>query len=77
MEIGYPPASGCEFGWAVGHEQTLKLPFSLPENSLSDGHLEMEFRVLDPVSPQALGLSEDKRDLGMLLIQLRIGTENG
>ena len=61
---------------AFGHEQTLKLPLSLPENTLSDGVLEMEFRVLDPVSPHALGLSEDKRDLGLLLIRLRIASEN-
>ncbi len=61
---------------AFGHEQTLKLPFSLPENALSNGVVEMEFRVLDPVSPHALGLSEDKRDLGVLLIRLRIACEN-
>jgi len=61
---------------AFGHEQTLQLPFHPPANTLSDGVLEMEFRVLDPVSPHTLGLSEDKRDLGVLLIRLRITPAN-
>lgn len=61
---------------AFGYQQTLKLPITLPENALSDGILELEFRILDPVSPHALGLSEDKRNLGVLLIQLRIFAQN-
>lgn len=61
---------------AFGYEQTLQLPFHPPANTLSDGVLDMEFRVLDPLSPHALGLSEDKRDLGVLLIRLRITPEN-
>ncbi|MBI2750240.1 MAG: hypothetical protein HYX43_13145 [Burkholderiales bacterium] len=69
--------NGMSLGvYAFGHEQTLQLPFHPPANALSDGVLEMELRVLDPVSPHSLGLSEDKRELGVLLIRLRITPEN-
>ena len=62
--------------YAFGPEQTLKVPFSLPARDESERILELEFRVLDPVSPYSLGLSEDRRDLGVLLIQLRIVSED-
>lgn len=61
---------------AFGPEQKLKMPFSLPSNSESEGVLDVEFRVINPVSPYSLGLSEDKRELGVLLIQFRILCEN-
>jgi hypothetical protein len=61
---------------AFGNEQTLQLPFHPPANALSNGILEIELRVLDPVSPHALGLSNDKRQLGLLLTRLCIVLAN-
>jgi GT2 family glycosyltransferase len=58
---------------AFGYEQMLHLAFHPPANTLTDGVLEIVFRILDPVSPQSLGLSEDLRSLGLLLSRLHIG----
>lgn len=61
---------------AFGLKQKLNMPFSLHASSESEGVLNVEFRVINPVSPHSLGLSDDKRELGVLLIQIRILCEN-
>ena len=58
---------------AFGYEQMLRLPFYPPATALTEGSLEIVFRVLDPVSPQSLGLSDDRRALGLLLSHLHVG----
>lgn len=57
-----------------GHERVIRLPLPADTATQPDGSLCLEFQVRDPVSPQALGLSDDRRDLGLLLVQLRIDT---
>ena len=58
---------------AFGYEQMLRLPFYPTENAPTNGTLDIVFRVLDPVSPQSLGLSDDRRALGLLLSHLHVG----
>lgn len=61
---------------AFGANQTLRVPFELPEFGLAERALTLEFRVFNPVSPHSLALSEDRRELGLLLIGLRLLCEN-
>jgi hypothetical protein len=57
---------------AFGHERVLRLPLPPDVRPQPDGSLRLEFHVRDPVSPQAQGLSEDRRELGLLLVRLCI-----
>lgn len=58
---------------AFGHERVLRLPLPPDTGVQPDGSLLLEFKVRDPASPQEQGLSEDRRNLGLLLVRLRIG----
>jgi len=55
-----------------GYQQWSSVPFYAPPQGLVDETLLLDFRVLNPISPDALGLSEDERKLGLLLIRVRI-----
>jgi|GEM_PF-1250750 hypothetical protein len=66
-------ANGHSLGeHAFGHERVLRLPLPPGIQTQPDGSLLLEFQVRDPVSPQAQGLSEDRRELGLLLVRLCI-----
>nr|WP_295769971.1 hypothetical protein [Rhodoferax sp.] len=57
---------------AFGHQQWCSLPFHAPPEGLVDETLLLDFRILNPISPKALGFSLDNRELGLLLIRVRI-----
>ncbi len=57
---------------AFGHEQTLLLPIPEAAISLPESSMLLEFNVLNPIAPREQGLSEDQRDLGLLLVRLRV-----
>jgi GT2 family glycosyltransferase/glycosyltransferase involved in cell wall biosynthesis len=56
---------------AFGHEQTIFLPLYKLGTPLIDGEIELNFRIIDPVSPHSLNLSKDNRALGLLLTKLQ------
>lgn len=58
-----------------GHERILRLPLAPDIRIQPDGNLLLEFQVRDPVSPQSQGLSEDRRELGLLLVSLCITSD--
>ncbi|MCL5743448.1 MAG: glycosyltransferase [Acidobacteria bacterium] len=57
------------FDTSAVHEEQLALPASTVSNDRSPA---LTFRILDPVSPAALGLSADSRRLGLGLVSLRM-----
>jgi hypothetical protein len=44
-----------------------RFAFDVPEDALSDGALKVDFLIAEPRSPKDLGLSGDKRKLGLLV----------
>lgn len=55
-----------------GHQELQSVRFE-PENvAKTDGVLLLDFRPLNPISPKALGHSDDSRELGLLLLQIQI-----
>jgi hypothetical protein len=57
---------------AFGHQHLCSATFQAPLEGLNDQSLTLDFRPLNPISPKMLGFSEDKRELGLLLVRIRI-----
>ena len=55
-----------------GHQQCCSAPFQAPPESLNDETLSLDLRPLNPISPKTLGFSEDQRELGLLVVRIRI-----
>ncbi len=57
---------------SFGYQQllTLRIPKSIWTQT--NGSLSLEFRISNAASPKNLGLSDDSRELGLLLVSLRI-----
>jgi hypothetical protein len=49
-----------------------ELRAEIPANVVRSDDLKLVFRITDPVSPKSLGLSDDARNLGLMVQKLRI-----
>lgn len=58
--------------FSIKEQQTILWAFQADAGSIDNGLVLLELRVINPVAPQTLGLSEDARELGLLLARLRI-----
>jgi hypothetical protein len=51
--------------------------FAMPEGTMQEGTLKIDFMISEPKSPASLGLSRDSRELGFMLHSLRIAPQEG
>ena len=59
--------------WTFHHGDSLdELRARIPAELLESDYLKLSFRILNPRSPESLGLSRDTRALGIMLQKLRI-----
>jgi hypothetical protein len=59
---------------AAADRMPLTKKLSIPASLLQSGHLELKFRIANPMSPAQVGLSADDRRLGIGLIRLKVAS---
>ena len=62
---------GCVFGRLIRYPSRI-LDIPIPLSAKSDGYVLIEMKLLNPVSPKALGMGDDTRELGIGLTKLEV-----